>query len=48
MKILSYNIKGLGGRVKCNMIKKLVVEEGVNMVCLQETKKEVMSRELCQ
>ncbi|KAK7274721.1 hypothetical protein RIF29_15818 [Crotalaria pallida] len=44
--IASFNIRGLGGRVKKKEVKKLVIEEELDMICLQETK-ELISRSDC-
>lgn len=38
MRILSYNVRGLGGRVKRKVIKKLIQKEEVDVVCIQESK----------
>ena len=48
MKIISYNVRGLGRGVKWGAIRRLVKLEGVDMLCLQETKKEVVDKALCQ
>ncbi|KAL2974380.1 hypothetical protein AAZX31_14G101500 [Glycine max] len=48
MKIMSYNIRGLGRGLKWASIRKLVKRECVEMLCLQETKKDVMDKALCQ
>jgi len=45
MKILSLNIRGVGGAVKRNYVRDLVSREQVDMVCLQETKCSDFSRE---
>lgn len=42
MKLISYNIRGLGGKVKKKEIQKLVREQKPNMLCVQETKMEVV------
>nr|KYP70042.1 hypothetical protein KK1_009250 [Cajanus cajan] len=47
MKILSFNIRGLGGRLKVVEVRNLVRSENVDMVCLQETKKESVDKKLC-
>lgn len=36
MKMLSYNIRGLGGRVKKSKIRNIVVKENIEFVCIQE------------
>ena len=45
MKILSLNIKGVGGANKRNYVRDLISREQVDMVCLQETKCSDFSRE---
>jgi exonuclease III len=47
MKIVSYNIRGLGGGVKRKAIKKIIREEGVDMLCVQETKVVVVDFSFC-
>lgn len=47
MKLISYNIRGLGGKVKKKEIQKLVREQKPNMLCVQETKMEVVDRKVC-
>ena len=43
MKVLTYNIRGLGGRAKRKVIKKLIAKEGVELLCIQEIKVEVIT-----
>jgi len=38
MKIISLNIRGLGGTLKRNYLRDLISKEHVDMVCLQQTK----------
>ncbi|XP_068498242.1 uncharacterized protein [Phaseolus vulgaris] len=45
MKIISLNIRGVGGALKRNYIRDLINREQVDMVCLQETKCSEFSRE---
>lgn len=47
MKLITYNIKGLGGRVKKREAKQMVKSEKLNLIYLQETKMEVVDRSLC-
>lgn len=47
MKIVSFNVRGLGKSIKWKFIRNLERKEGVQLLCLQETKKEAVSRELC-
>lgn len=35
----SYNVRGLGNTIKWKHIRNLVVKDGVQMLCIQETKK---------
>lgn len=46
MKLLSYNVRGVGG-VKWKFLKKLIMKEEVQFMCVQETKKEVINEEIC-
>lgn len=48
MKIITYNIKGLGRGLKWASIRKMVKKEQVDMLCIQKTKKEVIDKALCQ
>ena len=48
MNIISYNVRGLGRGVKWGAIRRLVKHEGVDMICLQETKKELVDKAMCQ
>lgn len=47
MKLITYNIRGLGGRVKKKEVKELVRNQKPDMLCLQETKTEGIDRRLC-
>ena len=47
MKILPYNIRGVGSSIKWKAIQKLVVKEEVQLLCIQETKKQDVPKELC-
>jgi hypothetical protein len=47
MIISSFNIRGLGGRVKRSKVKELVFKEKVDFLALQETKLEVVTDTLC-
>src|ERR1044072_7073692 len=47
MKILSFNCRGVGSRVKSSAIRKLVWEESVDMLFLQETKVSQVDSNLC-
>ena len=48
MNIISYNVRGLGRRVKWVAIRRMVRKEKINMLCIQETKKETIDVGLCQ
>lgn len=37
--ILSYNVRGLGNRKKWKAIREMMVREGVQLLCIQETKR---------
>ena len=41
MNIITYNVRGLGMGVKWAAIRRLVKKEHVDMICFQETKKEI-------
>ena len=47
MKLISMNIRGLGGMIKRKYISKLIKEQQVGFICLQETKCEHFSKEKC-
>lgn len=44
MKIGSYNIRGLGGRAKKKEVQQIVKNQKLDLLCLQETKMENVSR----
>ena len=48
MKIISFNVRGLGRGIKWGSIRRMVIKETVGMLCLQETKKEAIDKALCQ
>ena len=48
MKIITYNIRGLGRGLKWALIRKLVKKERADMLCLQETKREMIDKKVCQ
>lgn len=48
MKIASFNIRGLGGRVKKTAMRDLVVKEKLDFVCIQETKLEYVDQRLAR
>lgn len=47
MKIVSYNIRGLGTAVKKRNIRKLVTAENPDFLYIQETKREIVDARLC-
>lgn len=47
MKIISFNIRGLGGRVKKRELKQLGIYHKPDMVCIQETKLQTIDRHIC-
>lgn len=48
MNLLTYNARGLGRGVKWSAIRRMVRNQKVDVLCIQETKKEVMERHMCQ
>ncbi|XP_020234693.1 uncharacterized protein LOC109814631 [Cajanus cajan] len=48
MKAISFNVRGLGEKVKWRIIRKMISEEQVDILCLQETKKADISENLCK
>ena len=48
MNIISYNVRGLGRGVKWPTIKRMVKEHRIDLLCLQETKKESINKIMCQ
>jgi len=47
MKIISINIRGLGGGYKLKYLKGLLRKEEVDMICIQETKIQVLKQSNC-
>ena len=48
MNILSYNIRGLGRGIKWASIRRLVGKHKIDLLCLQETKRDSLDKALCQ
>jgi len=48
MNIISYNVRGLGRGVKWPAVRRLVNKHYIDMLCIQETKKEVIERSMRQ
>ena len=48
MNILSLNSRGLGSGVKRSAIRKLTMANNVDVLCIQETKREFFDKSLCQ
>lgn len=48
MNIITYNVRGLERAVKWAAIRRLVKKEKLDMICIQETKKESIERSMCQ
>ena len=48
MIILSYNSRGLGRGIKWAAVRRLIVKHKVNLVCIQETKREKFNKSICQ
>lgn len=47
MKIITFNIRGLGGLVKKKEMQKVVREQKPDLLCVQETKMGVVDRLIC-
>lgn len=47
MKILSFNVRGLGNPAKRRVIRDLVTREQVECLCIQETKIQSIDNRLC-
>ena len=48
MNILSLNSRGLGSGVKRSAIRKLSLANKIDVLCIQETKKDSIDKKLCQ
>ena len=48
MNILSYNVRGLGRGIKWASIRNLVGKQRIDLLCLQETKRESMDKVVCK
>ena len=48
MNILSYNIRGMGRGIKWASIRNLVGKLKVDLLCLQETKRDSLDKAACQ
>ena len=48
MNIISYNVRGLGRGIKWPAIRRMVNNHHIDMLCIQETKKEIIERSMCQ
>ena len=48
MKLMTYNVRGLGGRVKRKALKQIVMKEKVEILCVQESKLEVVDQKICK
>ena len=46
--IISYNVRGLEKGVKLGAIRRLIKKKGADMICLQEIKKEMVDKAMCQ
>ena len=44
MRIMTYNVRGLGGKVKRRVIRQLIQKEEVDVVCIQESKMAKLDR----
>nr|KYP46770.1 hypothetical protein KK1_031611 [Cajanus cajan] len=45
--MLTFNVRGLGGKIKRRYIMKLVGDEDIDLLCVQETKREDISNWVC-
>lgn len=48
MNIITYNVRGLGRGIKWPAIRRLVNKQRIDMICIQETKKEAIDKSMCQ
>lgn len=48
MIVLSYNVRGLGGRVRRKILKELVRDQKVDFLAIQESKLEVVAESVCR
>ena len=48
MIILSYNSRGLGRGIKWTAIRRIIMKQKVDLVCIQETKKDSFDKLICQ
>lgn len=48
MKILSYNVRGLGSRAKCRDVGEIIKKRRVDFCMIQESKKEEMDELTCK
>jgi hypothetical protein len=48
MIVISFNVRGFGGRVKRRRVRELIREHKVDFLALQETKMEDISEKLCR
>ena len=48
MNIITYNVRGLGRGIKWPTIRRMVNKQHIDMLCIQETKKEIVDRSMCQ
>lgn len=48
MRMMSFNLRGMDGRVKWKFVKNMVIKEEIQLLCLQETKRENINKETCQ
>lgn len=46
MRITTYHIRGLGGRIKKSAIKGLIAKEKLDLICIQETNLETTNQNL--
>ncbi|KAL8513736.1 hypothetical protein ACS0TY_013010 [Phlomoides rotata] len=47
MRILSYNVRGLGKKAKRMKVKEIIKKQNIDLCCIQETKMEEVSKLRC-
>ncbi|KAL8531891.1 hypothetical protein ACS0TY_008480 [Phlomoides rotata] len=48
MKVMSFNVRGLGKRIKRKDIKQMIIQNGIDMCCIQESKMEEINENIGQ
>lgn len=47
MKVMTLNLRGLSGKPRWRVLRELVKKEEVDILCLQETKRESIDEKIC-